>query len=579
MNRKAGTRTRGLVARSALLNLLLAACWYGCAQTDAGEGTATNESALTIDDVQRELAPGAHGPEVGAVYGYLRSYGYFPNPALEASFPYWLPLVAEAPAEPSYYGAELADAVLAYQRQYGLEQTGLVDSATLTAMHTPRCGHPDNELAALDDSEKWALRGEPAYAPFNVRWGITLPNPHASAQVTGLGIQAGFITWEPVTNKTFSNNTNTREITVRFCPRTGTRPTDCPVFPTSTTRALGGFGEITFNTTDVTWDTVQKINLTATHEIGHALGISHSTASNAVMFPNPSTTTLAADDRHAIQVRYNVWELVNGLALDLAVGGTSSDPVVWVTSGGNSIWRFNPSTQSFQPQADTGTNGVSIAVSSSGVPWVTTTGNQIKRRNCAGVNDCNSGDDWTVVGNGTDIGIGGVPERIWAIGTTAQGGAGNFQVLRWNGSSFVAPMGGGFGTRVTVDLNGRPWVAQADGAVWRRNSADDGWEQVSTATSGCTRDLGAGGSSVYRIGCTDVGGGEREIFVWNEQGPNPCPTQPTDPECKRAWIKLDGAARRISGSPVMPGTQGANRGSIWVAQNSAAIFRRVSKPQ
>ena len=569
-----GSQTRAF-ARSALLGVLLAQGAYACAELDASEAQG---SALTIDDVQGELSPGARGAEVGAIYRYLRDFGYFPNAALEASFPHWLPVVADEPEDASYYGDELERAVSAYQQQYGLERTGRVDAATLAAMQAPRCGHPDNELAGLDESEKWAIMSDLVYAATNVRWGVSMLNPYATEPVTNNAILAAFNSWQPVTNRTFSFSVGTKEINIKFCPNTKPPATGCVTFSPGSL-ALGGFGGIMFNASDYSWETAEKIQRTAVHEIGHTLGLAHAVANTSVMYPAELVHPLtpSADDLHGIEVKYNSWELVNGLALDVGVGGTASNSAVWVTSGGNTIWKFNTSTQAFQQQfVDNSANGVSIAVSSSRIPWVVTTGNQIKRRNCEGIGDCPNVTDWSTVGNGRDIGIGGSPERIWAIGTTAQGDAGNFQVLRWNGFAFVAPSGGGFGVRVTVDSTGRPWVAQANGNIFRRNANDNGWDQM----PGKARDLGAGSAgSVYAIEFSGGSNGEFPISSWDEQGANPCPSMPVDPPCRRTWVRMDGAANRIAGSPVLPGTLGNGRGSIWAVQSSAAIFRRISKPQ
>lgn len=127
----------------------------GCEGTDpAQEGAAATAAAAQLppadlppgpmDPAIAPSQPGDHGPQVKAVYDHLMRFGYFPNAALAQLHPLWRPAVAAPPADPQHFSADLKDAVLAYQRNFGLPQTGKADKPTLQAMMLPRCGVPDN---------------------------------------------------------------------------------------------------------------------------------------------------------------------------------------------------------------------------------------------------------------------------------------------------------------------------------------------------------------------------------------------------------------------------------------------------
>jgi hypothetical protein len=140
----------------------------------------------------------------------------------------------------------------------------------------------------------------------------------------------------------------------------------------------------------------------ALHEAGHALGLEHSSVglknpdgtSNSddkiftVMFPSQSIAAprhaLTADDRQAVGSLYDVWKSISGLATDIGVGGSASAPVVWVTSGSNTIWKFNFSSQVFEQDLAANANGVAIAVDAAGVPCVATSANRISCRSNSG---------------------------------------------------------------------------------------------------------------------------------------------------------------------------------------------------
>jgi hypothetical protein len=68
-------------------------------------------------------------------------------------------------------------------------------------------------------------------------------------------------------------------------------------------------------------------------------------------------------------------------------------------------------------------------------------------------------------GLGKDIGVG--PDgSIWLVGTNPVGGASDFGVYRWSGSSWVQVGGGG--VAISVGPSGDPWLLNSSGAIFHR---------------------------------------------------------------------------------------------------------------
>uniref|UniRef100_A0A8C2RKQ5 Matrix metalloproteinase-14 n=1 Tax=Capra hircus TaxID=9925 RepID=A0A8C2RKQ5_CAPHI len=147
------------------------------------------------------------------------------------------------------------------QKFFGLKVTGQLDTSTLDMMHRPRCGVPDVENYQLFPGRPtnflflFFLKQEHRDAyPFDGPWGILA---HAFAPGAGLGGDAHFDEAE-------------------------------------------------------TWTKGRKgpnLFLVAVHEIGHSLGLGHSSDTSAIMFPSYRHIDykifhLSADDIHGIQSLY-----------------------------------------------------------------------------------------------------------------------------------------------------------------------------------------------------------------------------------------------------------------------------------
>jgi hypothetical protein len=591
----------------------LAALSISCAQAnDADAPIAQKSEALSLKDVHRELGLGDHGRDVEAVYSHLREYGYFPNPTLAKRYPNWVPVVPDAAKDQRTFGPELEEAVSQAQGYLGLPATGRVDASTLLQLQADRCGVPENGSVSLDPTDKWSpqitdANGNPArWNKATITYKITDFGSFVPATANAV-LDASLATWNAASFLTMSRTTsNTFDVEIKFWPR-GTPPA-------ANTWTIGGtlidFGDPTnagasfpppssmtapyqrigINTTVM--NSGGDLQSTLTHEIGHTLGLGHSSVFNGdwgIMAPSlaigSKRTLLQQDDRQALSLLYNVWDSKNGTAVDIGVGGSASAPKVYaIGAGANTIWFYKNSTWSPVPG-----NGAAIAVDDAGYAWVVSSNGSIWRGN--GTDPTAFGFGWIAKSFGSaanDIAASG--GQVWIISRTAAfGSSGDFvvQQLTGNGCTGSGVFGclwssanGGVAKRIAVDWLGRPWVTQSNGTVWRYTIGSDGlnvirqssgtptWHgltQLNPPAQGqpaCATDIAAGSDhSVWVVGCNAIGN-DFTLWIWDEQdGSNVMSTVTAEGEFRL----LDGFASRISASP---------NGRAWVLQAAGNIFIR-----
>jgi hypothetical protein len=143
------------------------------------------------------------------------------------------------------------------------------------------------------------------------------------------------------------------------------------------------------------------------------------------------------------------------------------------------------------------------------------------------------------VGTANDIGI-GADGSVWIIGTGAV--SGGYGIWRWKGKSDWQQVDGG-AVRIAVDPEGRPWIVNSKGSIFRR--LNNKWQLL----PGTARDIGiSADGSLWVIGTGSVGG-SYGIWRWNGYG----------------WNAFDGGAVAISVDP---------KGIPWVVNSEGSIFRR-----
>lgn len=221
------------------------------------------------------------------------------------------------------FDANLEQAVKKYQHFHGLEPTGTIDEETRQVMEIPRCGVPDLFMGAEPHP--------PGVAMF-VLSGGKWPSYELSYKfVTGTIDLAGdtergivrqaFDVWAGVTDLEFAEVTGASDADILISWVTGDHgdgsPFDGPghvlahaFFPPPVNPHPGIAGDMHFDDTE-TWSdtgtggTIDLLSVTI-HELGHALGLRHSTDPNAIMFPTYSgpNHTLGSDDIAGIRKIY-----------------------------------------------------------------------------------------------------------------------------------------------------------------------------------------------------------------------------------------------------------------------------------
>jgi hypothetical protein len=557
-------------ARRLSLLLLPTIALQACGSEERSGGWPSEEAPLSerLAALSTDLGSGHRGDDVRTVQQYLRNFGYFPNDDLATQYPRWRPLVGESPAA-SLYDRHTEAAVRAFQQMYGLVQTGRVDAATRAALRQPRCGVPDG-VAPLDPRDKFAIiSGEPWWNRLNLTWRFH-PNwyDRLDAATARAEIAQALATWGSASSLQFTETTGDADIDVRFAFR-----------ETPAAASPPPWGDIHINAGQA-WSVatptpghLMDFQSAVLHEVGHTLGLAHSsrgTNDNLVMFPGlpfgAQRRILSTDDTLAIQFNGTSWEPLTGCAKDV---GVHDHVNVWVigcdfpgTTG--KVYKFIHGTSSWiHDSYNTGgggfVTGQQIAVDALGQPWIQTGNGTVMRKNSS---NPTTGSWSTVLGCVHDIGIARSSNDVW--GTEC--GPADGRILKFNhaGGIFEPDALGMTGRRIAVDAVGRPWIVKANGTMYRRTSADrtsGSWVQV----PGEARDIGVTGTDeglqAWHLGLHD-----ERIYMWNEQPAIGDATEGGAGAPFRAgWARKSGGANRISVGP----------GGPWIINSAGTLYRET----
>ncbi|XP_044492417.1 metalloendoproteinase 2-MMP-like [Mangifera indica] len=239
----------------------------------------------------------------------------------------------------------LESAIKTYQKNFNLEPTGQLDNQTVQKILQPRCGNADivNGSTTMNAGKPVSYNishlhtvGHYSYFPGTPRWPSNrrdltygfLPQNQLTDDTKQIFANA-FAKWSQVIpmNFTQSDDYTTADITIGFYtgnhgdgePFDGVLGTLAHSFsPPSGMFHLDG-AENWVISGDVTTSTVSSavdLESVAVHEIGHLLGLGHSSVEEAIMYPTISARTrkveLASDDVEGIQALYGSNPNYNG---------------------------------------------------------------------------------------------------------------------------------------------------------------------------------------------------------------------------------------------------------------------------
>uniref|UniRef100_A0ACD6ANS8 Uncharacterized protein n=1 Tax=Avena sativa TaxID=4498 RepID=A0ACD6ANS8_AVESA len=247
---------------------------------------------------------------------YLGHFGYLPKPPTKFN---------------DVFDADMETAIRTYQQNFGLEVTGQLDASTLAKMMAPRCGVADviNGTSTMGKM----VRGRNLYSYFpgqpswprskkSLKYAITATSQTTIDGATLSAVFArAFARWAEATTLNFTETAREADadITIGFYGGDhgdgegfdgplGTlahafSPTDGRFHLDAAETWVAG-GDVSVASSEAAVD----LESVAVHEIGHLLGLGHSSVEGAIMYPTITSRTrkvdLASDDVVGIQSLY-----------------------------------------------------------------------------------------------------------------------------------------------------------------------------------------------------------------------------------------------------------------------------------
>ena len=250
-------------------------------------------------------------------------------------------------------------ALVKYQAMHGLPLSGEFDRATREMMARRRCGFPD-----INPSSGLAFSTTCAWGQDALTYAFSADTADVTAADARAAVRRAFATWSAAVQIAFREVATTENPDIQIswtqanCGDTDMTggvlahadyPPGCGFYGNALPRPLH------FDDQENTWcigavASQFDIETTALHEIGHLLGLSHSTVAGAIMFPtvgaNSTNTVLTADDIEGIRrlypIRGPIFARHIGRCIDIEAISTANgaDAIQWDYWGGwNQLFR------------------------------------------------------------------------------------------------------------------------------------------------------------------------------------------------------------------------------------------------
>ncbi|KAL5974256.1 hypothetical protein ACLOJK_030920 [Asimina triloba] len=254
---------------------------------------------------------------------YLYHFGYIPTSPPSANFS-------------DDFDDALHDALLTYQRNFNLNATGVLDASTVDVMVRPRCGVADvvngsSTMNSAGDSGRKLYTffpGTPRWPPSrrDLTYAFRQDALSVNLQTARTIFGRAFARWAAVTTLTFTETEDYESADMRIGffsgdhgdgePFDGVLGTLAHAFSPPSGRFHLDADENWAATDEQLSSSAIDLESVAVHEIGHLLGLGHSSVEDAIMYPTITAGTkrleLRADDIAGVQQLYGSNPNYNG---------------------------------------------------------------------------------------------------------------------------------------------------------------------------------------------------------------------------------------------------------------------------